>query len=170
MTVLSRDQIAALAAAVGCQGEALDVAVAIAMAESGGNPAAVGDTTLPHASYGLWQINAIHDSEPEIAALGGAEACVDAAKCAQAMWIVSSHGTNWEPWSTFKNGAYQKYLGAVSAPVAPPQRPAGPSQAVAEPAALRFARDAFNMIATSDAAEGPALAKMALAALAAMGA
>ena len=112
---MNADEIKTLAASVGLSGDPLNVSVAIALAESGGNPTIVGDTTLPHASYGLWQINAIHDSEPAIAALGGAEAAVDPVKCGKMMMIVSKNGTDWEPWSTFKNGAYLSHLDAAKA-------------------------------------------------------
>src|SRR5208282_634628 len=55
-TNLSASEIAGYASAAGFSGPDLQVAVAVALAESSGNPSAIGDLTLG-VSVGLWQIN-----------------------------------------------------------------------------------------------------------------
>lgn len=78
------------------------VAAAVAMAESGGNPAAVGDEGT---SFGLWQIHV--PAHPEF----DARELVDARYCAQAALLVSHGGRDWTPWTTYRSGAYRAYLG-----------------------------------------------------------
>lgn len=63
MSTLSTAEIAEHAYAAGFRGKALTTAVAVAMAESGGNPKIKGDTTITDAkwgpSIGLWQIRSL---------------------------------------------------------------------------------------------------------------
>jgi hypothetical protein len=83
------------------------VATAIALAESGGNPAARLNTTRED-SVGLWQINTRkHPYTPE--------EMVDPIKNAAAAFQISNKGTNWRPWSTYKTGSYRKFLTGVLA-------------------------------------------------------
>lgn len=89
-----------------------DLAAAIAMAESGGDPCARGD---PHqdpdcttrgdvaTSFGLWQIHVPAHPEYESADL------FDPATNARAAFAISKGGRDWSPWSTFASGAYQAY-------------------------------------------------------------
>jgi hypothetical protein len=78
-----------------------DLAAAVAMAESGCNPMAVGDNGN---SIGLWQINL--PAHPEYGEL----ALMDPQYNAKAAFAVSSHGTNWNPWTMYRNGGYKKYM------------------------------------------------------------
>jgi Lysozyme like domain len=99
---LTLAQLTALAATVGFPNPPL--AAAIAMAESGGNPGAIGDLNIsPGGSVGLWQINlAAHPSYT-------ADQLTDPTANAQAAFAISSAGTNWRPWTTYMTGAYKKY-------------------------------------------------------------
>jgi len=102
-------QLQALAASVGFPDAAL--AAAVAMAESGGNPNAVGDLSLGR-SIGLWQINLAAHPQYDEAGL------MDPTTNADAAYTISQAGQNWNPWTTYRTGAYLKYYtpSAASAP------------------------------------------------------
>jgi Lysozyme like domain/Ricin-type beta-trefoil lectin domain-like len=90
---------------------AIAVAVAMAMAESGCNPAATDDDPNGSEDRGLWQIN--NEAWPTIPA-----ACTFQIQCnADAAYTISSQGTNWSPWSSYTNGAWENYLSAAVASV-----------------------------------------------------
>lgn len=90
-------------------------AAAIAMAESGGNPDAVGDLVItpPLGSIGLWQINAAAHPQYDPTSLH------DPNTNAAAALTISSGGTNFNPWSTYTTSnpalSYQRFLPAVQA-------------------------------------------------------
>lgn len=84
-------------------GDSAVTAAAIALAESGGNPQAVGDLALG-GSYGLWQVN--HPAHPQYST---SELLIPEYN-AQAALAISNRGTNWAPWSTYTSGAYRRYL------------------------------------------------------------
>jgi hypothetical protein len=94
-----------LAAAVGFPDP--DTAAAVAMAESKGNPLAVGDDGT---SLGLWQIHA--PDHPEF----DATRLMDANYNAHAALLISKSGTDWHLWTTFRPGprgeppAYLQYM------------------------------------------------------------
>jgi LysM repeat protein len=69
------------------------MAAEIAMAESSGQQFATG----PFGERGYWQINPNHGSLSTYDPLGNAKSAI----------IISSDGTNWNPWTTFITGAYQ---------------------------------------------------------------
>lgn len=96
-------QLRQLALMAGFAGQSADVAAAVAMAESGGDPAAEGDLTLG-ISRGLWQINV--RAHPDFDAVR----LFDPEYNARAAYLVSSHGTSWTPWTNYRNGAYKKYM------------------------------------------------------------
>lgn len=108
---LSAAQIAQYAAGAGFSGLDLTTAVAIALAESGGDPNAHGDTTLGSGtgSFGLWQIYL--DAHPEYANVNLYDPSENAA-AAYAIYVQA--GNSFTPWSTFNNGAYQAYLSQAS--------------------------------------------------------
>ena len=97
-------QIRDLAASTGFSDP--DTAAAIAMAESSGNPDAVGDLSItpPYGSVGLWQINV--KAHPQY----DPQSLHDPNYNAQAALAVSSGGTNFRPWTTYNTGAYLKYM------------------------------------------------------------
>ena len=88
-----------------------DVATAIALAESGGVPGALGDGGI---SFGLFQINV--RAHPSYAN----DDLRDPLKNAIAAYEISRGGTNWKPWSTWwananrregpGMGKYRRYL------------------------------------------------------------
>lgn len=100
--------------AAGFSGDALRTAWAVMMAESGGNArahnpnAGTGDN-----SYGLFQINMLGNLGPDRLKrykLGRNEDLFDPRTNAQIAYAMSKGGTSWGPWSTYKTGAYKKYL------------------------------------------------------------
>jgi hypothetical protein len=94
-------ELRALAASVGFPDPIL--AAAIAMAESGGNPFAVGDSGT---SFGLWQIHAPAHPEFDTTQL------MNAAYNAHAALLISKSGADWSPWTTYNSGAYKAFMGA----------------------------------------------------------
>ena len=113
--MLTIPQLLALAAAAGFSGDDLVTAVSIALAESGGNPNAHGDTAItPGGSIGLWQINL--KSHPEF---NGQNLFDPATNAAAAYSVYQGAGGSFQPWSTFKSGAFQNYTAAVAAQIAP---------------------------------------------------
>lgn len=97
--------------------DAADVAAAVAQAESGGcqyalagptdiRPvkACVWTRTNGENSCGFWQINL--RAHPQYRAPTIFEQDVNAS----AAVAISSDGTAWEPWTTYRTGAYRKYL------------------------------------------------------------
>jgi hypothetical protein len=114
---LSQSEIYSLAKSVGLSDSRAKVAAAIAMAESGGNPNA-HNAKPPDDSYGLWQINMLGAMGPARRKQFGLSAnseLTDPMTNAKAMKAISSSGGNFNPWSTYTNGAYRKYTGnAVS--------------------------------------------------------
>jgi Lysozyme like domain len=77
------------------------LAAAIALAESGGVPGALGDN---RESVGLWQIHM--PSWPQF----NYDDMRDPEKNAAAAMVISKQGTDWRPWSTFRNGTYRRFM------------------------------------------------------------
>lgn len=112
MSRLSPEQIARHAHDAGFRGEDLTIAVAVALAESGGDPRAHNDVR-PDNSYGLWQINMLGALGPARRREFGLESdreLFDPAENAKAANRISGDGRSWTPWSTYTNGAYRRYL------------------------------------------------------------
>jgi len=105
----------------GFKGDGLKMAYAIAMAESGGNARAHnGNAGTGDNSYGLFQINMLGGMGPERRrqyGLSSNDALFDPLTNARVAYKMSNGGKNWGPWSTYGNGAYQKYYGGSSATV-----------------------------------------------------
>lgn len=97
MTTLTPAVIANIASGVGFKGDALVKAVAVALAESGGNPAATNTNTDKYRSVdrGLWQINS--HWHPEVSA---AQA-FNPAQAARHAYRISKGGTDWSQWATW---------------------------------------------------------------------
>ena len=93
-------ELRALAASVGFPDP--DLAAAVAMAESSGNPNAYGDAQYG-GSIGLWQINL--PSHPGVTAAQ----LYDPTFNAQTAYQISNGGTNWKPWTTYNTGAYRQF-------------------------------------------------------------
>lgn len=110
---LSAADITVVARNAGFSGYDLTVAVAIALAESGGkkeayNPEVAAGTPTGQGSYGLWQIySKVH---PEFATWN----LFDPQQNANAAFLVySAAGASFHPWSTFKNNAYLSFMQAA---------------------------------------------------------
>lgn len=99
----------------GFRGNALSMAYAIVMAESGGRASAFnGDTSTGDQSYGLFQINMLGAMGPERRrqyGLSSNEDLFDPLTNAKVAFKMSNGGKNWNPWSTYKTGAYEPYYG-----------------------------------------------------------
>lgn len=103
---LSGSQLASYAQSAGFSGTGLATIVAIALAESGGNPAIRGGQDP--RDRGVLQINSYW--HPEVS-----DACAFDPACAfKAAFSISSQGTNFNQWVTFTNGAYKSHLSAAS--------------------------------------------------------
>lgn len=112
MAKLSPAQIAEYAHDAGFRGQDLTVAVAVALAESGGDPKA-HNPVPPDNSYGLWQINMHGNLGParrDEFDLDGNRELFDPEENAKAAWAISGHGNSFEPWTTYTSGAYKQYL------------------------------------------------------------
>jgi hypothetical protein len=119
MTRLTAGQIYAAARDAGFSPARAVIATAVALAESGGDPAAVGDQTLTNATWGpsvgLWQVRTLKretgtGGTRDVAALTG-----DIAAQAKAALSVSGGGSDWTDWTVYNTGAYQQYLGQAQA-------------------------------------------------------
>lgn len=124
---MSAGDVASAAVGAGFNGRGLVTAIAVALAESNGNPSA--HNTNGEDSRGLWQINVA--AHPQYASYN----LYDPLTNAQVAYAISSGGTSWTAWSTYLNGAYLGYwsqaqqLAGVSGSSAPP--PTGGSPSVA---------------------------------------
>lgn len=79
---------------------------AVALAESGGDPGAVGDAGT---SFGLWQIHL--PAHPDVT-----QACALDPRCAAAAAArISNLGLDWSPWTTWRTGAYRAFLAGQEA-------------------------------------------------------
>lgn len=104
---MSVGDMKASALRAGFTGGDADKIAAISMAESGGDPYAANEKG--EHSYGITQINADAHGPKALAARGDPDAAMRLA------YEVSKGGTDFKPWTMFKNGQYQKYLAAASA-------------------------------------------------------
>jgi hypothetical protein len=117
----TQDQIGVFAVNAGFTDWELEVAKAIAMAESGGDPDAYNPETQAGApagegSYGLWQI--YRNAHPAFKNWN----LKDPQVCACAAFMVyHDDNQDFDAWSTFKSGAYLKFLPHGSSPEDPSQ-------------------------------------------------
>jgi hypothetical protein len=129
MAALSQAHLAALvkahfpAGSVPQTGESIQVtAYAVARAESGGRPEAIGDGGQ---SFGLWQV--YRPAHPQYAASW----LLDPNNNAVAALAISSNGRNWNPWCTWErtacggagNSRYRGYVPEARAALALPVPP-----------------------------------------------
>ena len=97
-------------AGVSCTGDRIALATAVAKAESGFRPQITNTAGNAHGiDRGLWQINSYW--HPEISA-----ACALSPSCnARGMAAISSRGTRWNPWWTYKNGKHLPFMASARA-------------------------------------------------------
>ena len=107
--ILTPEQVALVASKAGFKDKNLVIAVAVALAESGGNALAHGDLQLaPYGSYGLWQINS--HAHPNLIGLpADPSKWYDPFVNATFAYKVSG-GSNWKPWSTFIHESYKSHM------------------------------------------------------------
>ncbi len=103
---LSPDVIALLAHLAGFSGQSLTTMVAIVMAESGGrvNAGAARYQAGTHNSVGLAQINLNAHKQYSLASALNPITNLNEA------YSLSGKGANFQPWTTYTNGAYTAYL------------------------------------------------------------
>lgn len=115
---LSAGELLQLAQQAGSGGDP-STAAAVALAESGGDPSAVGrnDDQWGSRDRGLWQIN--DHWHPEVS-----DGCAFDPGCsARAAYTISSGWTDFSPWATYQSGAYRQFLpGLATVQQAPAQR------------------------------------------------
>lgn len=111
---LSAGQIARYAYNAGFRGQALVLAVAIALGESSGKVNALGDKTLANSkwgySIGLWQIRSLKNQYGSGQARDSTR-LRDPAFNARAAFQISGGGSNFRPWTVFTKGIYKRYMG-----------------------------------------------------------
>jgi hypothetical protein len=123
MPTLTPAQIYTLAHQAGLSAAAATTATAIALAESGGDPNAVGDVGLENATWGpsvgLWQIRSLK-AQYGTGGTRDASRLKDPYFNAKSMVAISGTGGSWKPWSTYTSGSYKKYLSPASTGAADP--------------------------------------------------
>lgn len=132
---LSASQLAGYARQAGFTGQGLVNIVAIALAESGGNPQALANYPNgsnaggPEISAGLTQINTLAHPQYTVSEL------YDPLTNFKAAFQVSNGGTNFNPWSTWTNGAARSELASVQQALGQATSGATPSGTPPSPAA-----------------------------------
>lgn len=103
---LSASDIAGYAQNAGFRGQDAILAVSVALAESGGDPNAVGDLNLtPGGSVGLWQINLKAHPEYDPGQLTDPQYNANAAYN-----VYMAAGGSFSPWSTYAGGQYSAFI------------------------------------------------------------
>jgi hypothetical protein len=134
----------------GFRGDALQLSVAVALAESGGNFDAgrgrTADRDSPRpgcGSYGAWQINSCPardgDGPPRYGS--APETLLNPRVNARAAFVISSGGSNWRPWSTYQDGLHKPHMREAADAVEWLITPAGNDRAKA-----LFGRSTLDML------------------------
>lgn len=146
MPVISDAAIAGYAKAAGLSGANVAIAVAVAIAESGGNTHAHNGLS-PDNSYGLWQINMLGSMGParrQQFGISTNEALFDPAVNARAMAAISSGGSNWQPWTTYTRGTYRLFMARGEAAAGSAAAPGAGGIPGATPVGIGVSLDAVN--------------------------
>ena len=113
--ILAPEQIALVAQKAGFTGQNLEIAVAVALAESGGNVNAEGDVAIG-GSFGLWQVFCM--AHPTLIPPSNPDSVAWYDPWQNARWAYQiSGGSNWNPWSTYKHGTYLAFMDEARAAV-----------------------------------------------------
>jgi Lysozyme like domain len=108
-TATTLAKLRTLAKQAGFPDSQLDVAAAVAMAESGGQPSQVNRNPPREVSVGLWQVNTLAHTEFTEAELLNPEANARAAFA-----VFNKAGGSWAPWSAFTTTnpalSYKRYM------------------------------------------------------------
>jgi hypothetical protein len=131
MTVYSYAQLEQLWLNAGGAKAQAPMAAAIALAESGGNSAAMNytDNNGTQTSVGLWQVSSGTHQYPS-------SWTTPAGNASEAVAKYQAAG-GWSPWGTYSSGAYKRYLNGATTP--DPNVPAGSGGGGAQPATLTAA-------------------------------
>lgn len=110
MTILSPNQIATVMRQAGWPEAAVATAVAVALAESGGNTQAINTANANGSyDYGLMQINSIHGYSPSLL-------LSDPVYNAKAgLSIFKAAGYRFTPWAAYNSGSYLKFMNNATA-------------------------------------------------------
>jgi hypothetical protein len=111
MTVLSKDEIKQFAIGAGFTGDDVNIAVAVALAESGGDTLS-HNTKPPDDSYGLWQINMYGSLGPDRRKQFGLPNNATLFDPARNAWcaLQIKNGSGWKAWTTYTTGKYKQFL------------------------------------------------------------
>jgi hypothetical protein len=130
------DEVYRLARDAGLDDPAAIIATAIAWSESQLRPDAVGDENLEDEkwgpSVGLWQVRSLR-AHTGTGLDRDRHRLTDPAFNARSMGAISARGSDWSPWTDYRNGKYRAYLDDVveAADGAGPMSPTGIVLAVA---------------------------------------
>lgn len=145
--ILSDAQIAGAAKSAGFTGSALAKIVAIALAESSGNPRA-HNTKPPDNSYGLTQVNMYGKMGParrKQFGLASNTDLFDPVTNMKAAYAISNSGKNFTPWSTYTFGHFLRYMSrANKAAGSPDSPPSGANNGGVQQAGLTDAFDGVS--------------------------
>lgn len=107
--LMSASEVARAAYLAGFRDQRLVEAIAVALAESGGDPGARHVNVGGTVDRGAWQINDHYHSEVT-------DTCAYDVYCAaRAAYTISAGGSDWTPWSTYTSGAYQAHMQQAAA-------------------------------------------------------
>ena len=96
--------IARAAHHAGFTGKRLQISIAVALAESGGDTNNASPNTDGSIDRGEWQFN--NKQHREVS-----NSCAYSLTCsARATYRLSRHGRNWQPWTTYNNGDYRAFM------------------------------------------------------------
>jgi hypothetical protein len=117
MAALTRSQVSEYASRAGFTGDDLNIAVAIAKAESGWNPQS-HNSKPPDDSYGLWQINMLGSMGPERRKQFGITKNTDLydpqTNANAARTVYKNAGNKFTPWTTYTSEKYKSFLSETS--------------------------------------------------------
>lgn len=106
-------EVVQLGLSVGLSRPAAVTAAAIAKAESGLRTDAIGDTTIQTGTWGpsvgLWQIRSLK-AEKGKGTTRDVTRLTNKNFNARSMAAISNHGSDFTPWSTFKDRSYKTYI------------------------------------------------------------
>lgn len=105
MAKISNGAIAKAAQLAGFRGDKLVTAVAVALAESGGDK----DVYNGICCHGLWQIHTVHAKRYPLLWADKYNPLFNA----RMAFSISSGGSNWQPWEAYTNGNYREHLPAA---------------------------------------------------------
>lgn len=118
MATLTMAQAYAYARQAGFDPASAVIAAAIAMGESGLNPAAIGDVSLQDATWGpsigLMQIRTLK-RDTGTGRVRDIETLRDPLQNMLAAFKISSGGKDWTPWTVYNTGKYRQFLSQAEA-------------------------------------------------------